>query len=66
MKKLSLLLIGFLFILTSCDGGSDDTPTVNDPAFVTMSNYMVDNGYDIPKIITNADGAKFVAPAPAA
>lgn len=67
MKKLSLLLIGFLFILTSCDGGSsDDNPPVNDPAFVTMKNYMVDNGYDIPKILKNDDGAKFVAGAPAA
>jgi len=66
MKKLSLILIGFLLVLTSCDGGGDDTVVVQDPAFTTLKNYMVNNGYDIPNILTNADGEKFVVGAPAA
>jgi rhodanese-related sulfurtransferase len=65
MKKLSLILIAFLLVLTSCDGGGDDTPVVQTPAFELMKDYMVNNGYDIPKITKNSDGEKFVAPAPA-
>ena len=65
MKKLSLILIGFLLVLTSCDGGGDDPVVVQDPAFTTLKNYMVNSGYDIPKIISNADGVKFVVGAPA-
>jgi len=68
MKKLSLLIIGLLFVptlfLTSCDEG--DEPLVNTtPSFTVLKTYMVNNNYDIDKIITNSDGVKFVAGAPA-
>lgn len=67
MKKLSLLIIGLLFIptffLTSCDDGDD--PVVVEPAFSILKDYMVTNGYDIPQIIKNSDGEKFVTGAPA-
>jgi rhodanese-related sulfurtransferase len=71
MKKLALLLIGLLIaptlFLTSCDRGDDPTGTtvVTTPAFETMKDYMVANGMDIPKIITNSDSEKFVVGAPA-
>lgn len=65
MKKTSLLLIGFLLVLTSCDGGGDDPTIVQEPAFTTLKNYMVNNGYDIPNILVNSDGAKFVTAPPA-
>lgn len=67
MKKLSLLLIGFLLIpsliFTSCDSGSD-SPDVTTPAFELMQAYMVANDLDIDKIITNVDGEIFVVGAP--
>lgn len=68
MKKLSLLLIGLFLIpslfLTSCDQG--DEPLVNiTPAFTLMKDYMINNNLDIDKIITNADGEKFVVGSPA-
>ncbi|SDX52792.1 Rhodanese-related sulfurtransferase [Lutibacter oricola] len=66
MKKLSLLLIGLLFVpalfLTSCDQGEEVEET---PRFTILRDYVVANGMDINKIITNEDGAKFVVPAPA-
>ena len=71
MKKLALLLIGLLLaptlFLTSCDRGDDpiDGSTASTPAFETMKNYMVANSMDIPNIITNTDGEKFVVGAPA-
>jgi len=71
MKKLALLLIGLLIaptlFLTSCDRGDDisDGSAVSTPAFETMKNYMVSNSMDIPNILTNADGEKFVVGAPA-
>lgn len=72
MKKLSFFLIGFFLIptlfLTSCDRG-DDLVTNNGsnstPAFTLMKEYMINNNLDIDKILTNVDGAKFVAGAPA-
>lgn len=71
MKKLSLLLIGLLLVpalfFTSCDKG-DDLPDITNPttpAFTLMKDYMVASGLDLPAIIVNADGAKFVAGAPA-
>lgn len=67
MKKISLILIGLLFIptlfLTSCDNGDD--PVVVEPAFTILKNYMVANSMDIPDIMTNADGDSFVVAAPA-
>ena len=66
MKKLSLILIGLLFVptlfLTSCDEGEVVEET---PRFTILRDYVVANGMDINKIITNDEGAKFVAPAPA-
>jgi len=66
MKKLSLIIIGLLFIptffLTSCDSGDD--PVAVEPAFSILKDYVVANGYDIPKIIKNSDDEKFVAAAP--
>lgn len=35
------------------------------PAFTLMKEYMINNNLDIDKILTNVDGAKFVAGAPA-
>ena len=71
MKKLALLLIGLLLaptlFLTSCDRGDDPADgTVATPAFELMKDYMVANSMDIPNILTNTDGAKFVTKAPAA
>ncbi len=67
MRKLSLIVIGLLlvptFLLTSCDQG--DEPEVLTPAFTLMKDYMINNNLDIDKIITNADGEKFVVGAPA-
>ena len=67
MKKLSLLLIGLFLIptlfLTSCDDGDD--PVVAEPAFSILKDYMITNGYDIPQIISNTEGGKFVVGAPA-
>ncbi len=71
MKKLSLLLIGLLLIpalFTSCDRGddpSDGNNSVATPEFTLMKEYMVQNSYDIPKIIKNSDDEKFVVGAPA-
>jgi len=71
MKKLSLLLIGFLLVpalfLTSCDKGDDlaDPTNPTTPAFTLMKDYMIANNLDLPTIIVNLDGAKFVAGAPA-
>ena len=70
MKKLSLFLIGLFLVptlfLTSCDKGDDpgsgETAT---PAFTLMKDYMLANNLDINTILTNTDGAKFVAGAPA-
>ena len=71
MKRLPLLFIAFLLIpslfLTSCDRGDDpDGPVVvATPEFTLMKDFMVTNDLDINKIITNADGEKFVVGAPA-
>ena len=63
MKKLSLILIAFLLVFTtSCDEGD---PVVDTPRYDILKNYMTTSGNDIGNIITNADGAKFVAAAPA-
>ena len=69
MKKLSLIVIGLLFVptlfLTSCDRGDDPDfggPTV--PTFDILKTHMVDNGLDIDKIIKNEAGLKFVVGAP--
>jgi rhodanese-related sulfurtransferase len=68
MKKLSLILIGLLFIptlfLTSCDKG-DDTLVVTIPAQKLMVDYMLVNNLDINNILTSTDGVSFVSPAPA-
>ncbi len=69
MKKLSLLLIGFLLIpsllFTSCDRGEDPgSGTV--PAFDLMKDHMIANNLDVDKILVNADGEKFVVGAPGA
>lgn len=67
MKKLSLILIGLLFIptlfLTSCDKG-DDTLAVDVPAQKLMVDYMLANNLDINNIMTSTDGVSFVASAP--
>lgn len=68
MKKLSLILIGLLLIptlfLTSCDEGEE--PVIDTtPTFTILKDYMINNGYDIDKIIKNSDGEKFVTAAPA-
>jgi len=71
MKKLSLLLIGFLLIpslfLTSCDRGDDlITGTAATPSFSLMKDYMVSNSLDINNILSGPGGAvKFVTGAPA-
>lgn len=69
MKKFKFLIGLFIvssFLFTACDGGDDDTPgTVQKPAYTLMKEHLVNNGMDLPKILTNADGAKFVAAAPA-
>ncbi len=73
MKKLSLLLIGLLlvptFFFTSCDSGddpSDDNNVVSEPAFTILTKHMVEEGFDINKIIKNSDEEKFVQGPPAA
>lgn len=69
MKKLSLILIALFLVptlfLTSCDSGGTDNPVVQTPAFTLMKDYMVNNGYDIHKVIKNSDDEKFVVGAPA-
>lgn len=70
MKKLALLLIGLLIaptlLLTSCDRGDDPSPgSPSTPAFEIMTDYMTSNSLDIPNILTNNDGEKFVVGAPA-
>ena len=71
MKKLSLLLIGFLLVpslfLTSCDRGDDIiNGTTATPSFSLMKDYMVSNSLDLNNIITGPGAiVKFVAPAPA-
>jgi len=71
MKKLSLLLIGFLLIpslfLTSCDRGDDILDgTTATPSFSLMKDYMVSNSLDINNITAGPGGiVKFVAGAPA-
>lgn len=65
-KFLIGLFIASSFLFTACDGGDDDTPQVEQkPAYTLMKEHLLNNGMDLPKILTNADGAKFVAPAPA-
>ncbi|HEY9169527.1 MAG TPA: rhodanese-like domain-containing protein [Lutibacter sp.] len=63
MKKLSLILIGLLFIptlfLTSCDKG-DDTLVVQTPAQTLMADYMLTASIDLPNLTTG-----FVVGAPA-
>jgi len=71
MKKLSLLIIGLLFVptlfFTSCDRGDDliVDGEASVPTFTILKNYMVDNSLDINKIITSDAGQKFVVGAPA-
>jgi rhodanese-related sulfurtransferase len=70
MKKLSLLLIGFLLVptlfFTSCDKGDDLAPgAIAEPTFTILKDYMVQNNLDINKIDTSADNVKFVVGAPA-
>lgn len=68
MKKLSLIIVGLLLIpslfLTSCDKGDEPITNIT-PAFTVLKNYMINNNLDIDKIMTNADGEKFVVGAPA-
>jgi rhodanese-related sulfurtransferase len=68
MKKISLILIGLLFIptlfLTSCDKG-DDTLVVSTPAETLMADYMLSANLDLPTIDTSVDNVKFVAAPPA-
>ncbi len=68
MKKLSLILIGLLFIptlfLTSCDKG-DDTLVVSTPAQTLMVDYMLANNLDLDKVLTSPDSYSFVQGAPA-
>jgi len=70
MKKLSLLLIGFLLIpsllFTSCDRGVDPDSGTTLPAFELMRDHMIANKLDISDILVNPDGEKFVVAAPAA
>ncbi|MEN8185597.1 MAG: rhodanese-like domain-containing protein [Bacteroidota bacterium] len=70
MKKLSLFIIGLLFIpsllLTSCDRGDEPGgDVIATPAFELMKDHMISSGLDIDKILVNADGEKFVTGAPA-
>lgn len=69
MKKIALLLIGFLVVpsllLTSCDRGDDAENVVSEPAFTTLKDYLVTNSMDLNNILVNADGKKFVTKAPA-
>ena len=64
MKKISLILIGLLFIptlfLTSCDKG-DDTIVDATPAQTLMTEYMLTANLDLPNVDTSVAGAKFVA-----
>ena len=69
MKNFKFLIGLFIlssFLFTACDSGDDptggDTPT---PAYTLMKDYLVNNNMDLPNILTNSDGAKFVAAAPA-
>ena len=72
MKKISLYLIGLLFVpallLTSCDRGDDilaENPIFK-PTFETLKEHMVANNLDINYIRAGPDGqTKFVAGAPA-
>ncbi|REE82180.1 rhodanese-related sulfurtransferase [Lutibacter oceani] len=68
MKKLSIFFIALFLVptlfLTSCDKG-DDTLIDATPSFTLMKDYVINNNLDINKIITNADGEKFVAGPPA-
>ena len=68
MKRISLWLIGLLLVpmlfLTSCDQGETPESTIT-PAFTTMKDYMISNNLDVNKILSNADGEKFVVGAPA-
>lgn len=68
MKKLSLILIGFLLIptlfLTSCDKG-DDIGVNTAPAFTLLKDHMLTNNLDINEILTSPDGVSFVQGAPA-
>lgn len=70
MKKLSLFLVGLFLVptlfLTSCDKGDDPSSGDNStPAFTLMKDYMLANDLDINTILTNTNGEKFVAGAPA-
>ena len=68
MKKLSLILIGLLFVptffLTSCDKG-DDAALNTTPAFTVMKDYLINNNLDVDKILTSVDNVSFVQGAPA-
>jgi rhodanese-related sulfurtransferase len=70
MKKLSLLLIGFLLIpsllFTSCDRGEDPGSGTTLPAFELMRDHMIASNLDVDKILVNPDGEKFVVGAPGA
>jgi rhodanese-related sulfurtransferase len=70
MKKLSLLLIGFLLIpsllFTSCDRGEDPGSGTVIPTFNLLKDHMISSGLDVDKILVNSDGEKFVVGAPAA
>lgn len=70
MKRISLLLIGFLLIpsllFTSCDRGDDPGSGTTLPAFELMKDHMIANNLDISDILVNPDGEKFVVGAPAA
>lgn len=72
MKKLSIYLVGLLFIpallLTSCDRGDDilEENPIFKPTFETLKDYMLTNNLDINYILSGPDGeTKFVAGAPA-
>jgi rhodanese-related sulfurtransferase len=72
MKKISLYLIGLLFIpallLTSCDRGDDilEENPIFKPPFETLKEHMIDNNLDINYILSGPNGeTNFVAGAPA-
>ena len=68
MKKYSIYFMMMLFvsalIFTGCKDDDDDD-VVADPAFTILKDYLVASDMDLNKILTNADGEKFVVPAPA-
>jgi len=52
MKKLLVLSIATLFLVTSCKKVTDD-PSGSMSSYKTMTTYMVDNNMDLPVILTN-------------